>query len=470
MAEHTELFQVITYNLKPVVRNEKMAGQDFLVVPMVMMVEGVLNGSRGPIYYPASEMRKLPVVWNNKPVVVYHPSSTKEFGSACVPAELTVRQIGVIMNTKYKDGKLHAEAWLYPSRLDSVDERVATAIKNQLMLELSTGLFVDVELKNGVFNNKAYVGIARNFRPDHLAVLPDLKGACSVDDGAGFIRLNQDASEVVGTENTELSHSDVRKALIGFIEEKGKEAWIESVWDDKFVYEKAGKLYEQEYQLKDNVPSLVGLPTEVIRVTTYEPVKNEEHKMKGHQMSNTKVDVKATVDAIIANESTPWTEEDREALMGLDEKVLNKMLPTEDEQKDKKAVENVTKGPVTEAVATKSTTVENTTKPQTLDEFINNAPAELRPVLRHGVSAYNTERDSLIKSLVANKRCTLSKEYLESKDVVELRALVELAGVENEQSDDTRFTRMPNFSGRAPTAVKNDEEPLAVPVLNFKKS
>jgi hypothetical protein len=38
---------------------------------------------------------------------------------------------------------------------------------------------------NPVFNGVKYEGIARNLRPDHLAILPDDKGACSLEDGCG---------------------------------------------------------------------------------------------------------------------------------------------------------------------------------------------------------------------------------------------------------------------------------------------
>ena len=40
-----------------------MDGKDFLVAPMVMIVEGVLEGSEGPLYYPATELAKTPAVW-----------------------------------------------------------------------------------------------------------------------------------------------------------------------------------------------------------------------------------------------------------------------------------------------------------------------------------------------------------------------------------------------------------------------
>ena len=178
--------QILTQNVKPITRKDTMEGEDYLVVPMVMITQGVHNGSHGAFYYPPEELEKTPVVWNHKPVVVYHPD-----GSACDPATLTARKIGVIMNTTYKDGKLKAEAWLNEKRVKKVDGRIIDAIENEEMLEVSTGVFVDEEKSEGVWNGEDYAIIARNYRPDHLAVLPDKTGACSIEDGAGFLRLNE---------------------------------------------------------------------------------------------------------------------------------------------------------------------------------------------------------------------------------------------------------------------------------------
>jgi hypothetical protein len=53
---------------------------------------------------------------------------------------------------------------------------------------------LDAAAKVLVLAGRQYVGIARNHRPDHLAILPDLKGSCSIADGAGLCR-NHDVVE-----------------------------------------------------------------------------------------------------------------------------------------------------------------------------------------------------------------------------------------------------------------------------------
>ena len=187
------MFAYVTTNVKPLVRVDSMEGRDWLVGPMVMITEGVHSGSDGPIYYPADELEKAAPTWNYRPVVVYHPSANGSAATACDPTELTRRKIGVTLRTQFDAEKkrVRAEAWMEPERLAKVDGRVAEAVENQKMMEVSTGVFMDLERKEGEWNGEKFVGIARNIALDHLAVLPDAKGACSIEDGAGLLRLNE---------------------------------------------------------------------------------------------------------------------------------------------------------------------------------------------------------------------------------------------------------------------------------------
>src|SRR5262245_413939 len=64
-------------------------------------------------------------------------------------------------------------------------------MKNGEIMEVSTGLFIDLEEVDGFYNNERFSGIWRNIVPDHLAVLsPGTIGACSVADGCGAPRTN----------------------------------------------------------------------------------------------------------------------------------------------------------------------------------------------------------------------------------------------------------------------------------------
>ena len=186
----TKSLQKILVNFTGITRYDTLDGKDYLVAPMVMIVEGVLNGTNGPLLYPADELSKTPAVWNMKPVVVYHPSHNGRGVSACDPAIIKNHGVGIIMNAVFEDGKLKAEAWIDINKAAEVDDRVVDAIENNTVMELSTGLYTDNERVEGEFDGTPYTAIARNYRPDHLALLPDQTGACSIKDGAGFLRLN----------------------------------------------------------------------------------------------------------------------------------------------------------------------------------------------------------------------------------------------------------------------------------------
>lgn len=209
--------QFVVANSLPMVRYEMLEGRQHMVVPMVMITEGVHAGSNGPLYYPKDELQKGAAVlnWNHKPVVVYHPTKNGESISACESTVLTKRKVGVILNTTYESGKgrepgrLKAEAWLETNKLKQVDERVLKAVMNKEMMEVSTGVFTDNEQTPGQWRGEDYHSIARNYRADHLAILPDQKGSCSIADGAGLLR-NSDGGE----------QSSVVDSAIAFIQKR----------------------------------------------------------------------------------------------------------------------------------------------------------------------------------------------------------------------------------------------------------
>lgn len=165
------------------VRTDTLEGEEYLVVPCVMLAEGVHHGSHGPGYYPPDEMKKTAKAWNHMPIVVYHPEDGR---SARDKVTLDTRGIGRLLNTRYDD-KLKTEAWINKRRVKEVDERILTMLEAGQKVEVSTGLYLKKEKKKGEWNGEKYTFVARNHEPDHLAVLPDQIGAFSVKDGGGLL-------------------------------------------------------------------------------------------------------------------------------------------------------------------------------------------------------------------------------------------------------------------------------------------
>lgn len=207
---------LLTSNISGKVRRETLDGRDYLVVPMRMLKEGVLNGSKGPLFYPQSEIARGSDAWNNMPIVVNHPTKDGKACSARSPKILEQYGVGTVFNTVV-GGPLDAEAWFdYKKAQKLIPNELAKAERGE-PIELSTGLFTDNQpVKNddkATYNGKKYTHIARNYRPDHLAILPDKKGACSNKDGCGVNVVNEE--EVTNAKvMTTIDHGHSHEALV----------------------------------------------------------------------------------------------------------------------------------------------------------------------------------------------------------------------------------------------------------------
>lgn len=155
-------------------------GEEWLVVPVVMAKLGVtMNGAQ----IPAEEFH--PQSWNGSPVTFGHPED--EAGnelSANTPDVLDQWAVGTIFNSGYTGGKLKAEAWINVQQAEANRPGSVEALEaGELQVDVSTGYFAAHEQGDGVI-------IHRDIKPDHLAILFDVPGACSFADGCG-VRANQ---------------------------------------------------------------------------------------------------------------------------------------------------------------------------------------------------------------------------------------------------------------------------------------
>lgn len=163
------------------VRRDLFEGRAHIVVPVVMIVDGVLNDA----LVTQAEYGKFPDAWNGIPVPVGHPQENGGYVSACRP-DIIERSLGVVFNARCDDGKLKAEMWIDEGKAQRADHGdLLNAMESGALLEVSTGYFADDDPTPGEFNGASYSVVHRNIRPDHLALLPGEIGACSVADGCG---------------------------------------------------------------------------------------------------------------------------------------------------------------------------------------------------------------------------------------------------------------------------------------------
>jgi hypothetical protein len=169
-------------------------GRPYLVAPISLIVPNrVLPGSQGPLFYPEEEVARNVSSWNRIPITVYHPfdpASGKHI-PAKAPGVLNRQGVGFLRKTVL-NGKLGCEGWFDEVKTRKVDNRVYEALVTGTPMEISTGLYTtNVPAPRGsAANGVSYDYVARNYRPDHLAILPDQTGACSLNDGCG-LHVNQ---------------------------------------------------------------------------------------------------------------------------------------------------------------------------------------------------------------------------------------------------------------------------------------
>lgn len=437
------------------VRRETLNGVEYLVAPMTMIVPGILNGSNGPILYTENENHKSVDAWNGMPITLYHPTEGDVPVSARNPKILNKQGIGFVFGASVVNGSLKAEAWIDVAKTTALNGSVVNRMLDGEAVELSTGLKVELEQTN---NSDDYKFIARNYAPDHLAILPDQVGACSLKDGCGLM-VNK--CKCVGTcENckkilNEQSLSETEKKAYRAISERfGDQAYTISVFPSRIIYSVNEEMFEIGYsKTEDEVVLSSEEPQKVKRIVDFVPIANEEIKT---QMAN-----KELVAQVIANCSC-WSEKDAEVLNGLADEKLQGFLDAEKQATEnqllvanlqKQQTENEETEVQDDTESTPDTSVE-TQNAKSRDQQLAELPPVLRSVVENALRVENKARQELIEQITANlegEAKTKVANRLQNKDLEELEDLVVLAENKQVQTNNQSVTSYFGASG-APIA------------------
>jgi hypothetical protein len=443
--------ELITVNLSGKVRSERLHGREYLVAPLSMIVPGVLNGSQGPLLYELPDIKATADAWNNMPIVApCHPMD--EHGnpvSARTPKIIEAHGIGHVFNSRV-DSKLSAEGWFDVERTRKIDARILNAIQSGQQVELSTGLNLDQEPAAGVWNNGAgksanYTAIARRFRPDHLAILPDAKGACSKDDGCG-INVNEAngqanfLSSIVSTVRETVSSLLTGQQAASVANEENKMEKLTPEQRTTIINTLVGncdcwKGKQEELGKTDDLTLTTlnkGLEAEKRAADAEKKVKDQETILNAAKQG-----VKIGDEQFIINDTGVWT------------RVEKKQEPV------------VNKG-----------------EPQPIK--FENLPAEMQEDLIFARNAKQARKDQLVAKLVANiadpKAKATQAERISKRSLADLEADAELLPTVNQQQSDhyERNAYAPDYSGAGAGGFdrvinKEDKpEPLGLPVWNFE--
>ncbi len=272
-------------------RRELLEGVEHLVIPCIAVKEGVLNN----IFYSADVLSAFANTWNGVPVPVNHPMSSE--GEAITANSIVCQNtvnIGRFYNVEWDSAllALKGEIWI---NIDKATKLGYTEIVERLekgeVMEVSTGLYGNTVEEAGTFNNVSYDYTITDIRPDHLALLPNDIGACSIKDGCGAMRTNTKPKQTfwdkvksffcVNDTSFDQIREGIYKALYVELGDANAYPYILDVFDGYFVYEFNSKLYKRSYtlDLKD-VVILVGESVEVRLERSYIPVSAELNNNK----------------------------------------------------------------------------------------------------------------------------------------------------------------------------------------------
>jgi hypothetical protein len=254
--------------------------KEVMVVPVVAIVEGVLNGKLVTV----NEFAAIVEAWEGVAIPVRHPEVNGVKVSANLPSIIESSVIGHFHNVKLVGNTLQGEMYI---DIEATKRKGFEPLLDRLaaneQIEVSTAYFADEETVSGTHEGITYNAKARNLRPDHLAILPDEVGACSVERGCGtFSRLLANAKRAVKSflvgnadeslrEKEHLLQTELRK---GFTQDQPT-PYVVDLFDDSVVYEMNGELHRAEYTIADGVVTLA-TPNAVRVVRKYEPITNTE--------------------------------------------------------------------------------------------------------------------------------------------------------------------------------------------------
>lgn len=497
--------------MSTLIHHDTYEGEDHLVIPTVLMVEGVHND----IFYSGDELAMFPQAWNGVPVTSGHPKRGGKFVSANDPSVLQAEQIGRLFNSWYEsEGKrLHSEVWLNVDRCTELAPEVLAKIYAEEDMDVSTGVYIEEDGESGEWGIETYTAAAKHMRPDHFAILPNEQGACSWADGAGLPRLNFQKKEeenavnrngedgkpketdgtpepnketpeqkgrwnrlrdrfhkLISFKTLELSHDEIRMQLGALVDKQNEDgssvtsySYVSEIFDDYLVYsqELGGerKLFKQNYTVDgdDNV-TLTGDRVEVKQEITYTPVVNESSTTtsKGGQNMERKEQVQALIDKGV------WQEEDRQYLMDLEDDRFRKVELSAVES-IKPPTEEPAKPADTEDTQTKEPEVEEPKKAHTAEEYLaqSDMPENLKEMFNDGLKLHKDKKGSVIKALLAIKGNSFSEKELNAKKLDELEKLAQLASIPRDYSG--------RVVGEVDTNVEDSEGngPGPAPKMNF---
>lgn len=468
-------------------RTAVFENKDYIVVPVVALVEGVMQAlnAQTPELVLASEFSIAPSGWDGRPVMHNHPTIDGRPVSANSPAVLEQFCFGRMFNTQVVNKELRTEGWIDVAKAAALGGKVQQTVDRVLdgkPVEVSVGVFVVAEQKQGVHEGKPYGSVWREMVPDHLAFLEEGHiGACSNAMGCGagaavhMITAEGISRPMADTKRTlrerlkdilpfrigakGYSDNDIRDALRREIQKaESSPSYIESVFesDGYFIYATMNpdpNVYEEHYYKRSftfdkatGTVTLEGDRTEVEPVVYFEPKVAEGQPRAACSCQKTPSESEpvvmeraARIQALIANANCPIKEQAAlEALSDagltlLEEKVAALTVPPPSAPPQQPPVAPPAEPPVPPVTEPPA---------ETEAQWLERAPVGVREMIaRHAAQDAATKKTLVDALKVAQK--TYDEAKLNAMGIQQLQEISDLL-----QLDSPRNTV--DFSGRNP--------------------
>lgn len=414
---------------------KSLLGKDYLVVPVVAMVEGVRFGmnQEDAELGLAAEFGKFVDGWNTSPVVMGHPMINGAFTSAGSPTVLETYHLGQIFHATVAEGKLKLEAWLDTSvkERDDATKSVFERVQKGEIVEVSVGFFTEVEASKGQFKGQKYAGVWRNVVPDHLAFLEEGQiGACSIEDGCGTPRINKSLKAQCSCEDLPQAVLGIHALKLGTSLTKEHmqalqacKAFIAQAIPNDLLSGDVSRSLASALAEEIDYPYIMGFTNEYVVYEAWNSESNTYTLYKrsfdinsdGKVMLGENVEEVKLITRIVAAEAANSLIPDPKEIQMTTQDVTSAPVAVEDPLVDPTAA-------LVPAPAAPAT-------PATLQEYIAAAPAEMREVLQSSIAMHNQRKQTLITNLKATGRCNLSDDFLKSQSLENLEQLAHLASV-----------------------------------------
>lgn len=371
-------------------------GIDYLVSPISLMTPGVRTSAANGlnVLYNEENLKKNAAAWNGVPALAGHPKVTAPTGDVLYVSaqheDFADKKFGELRSVTYCNG-LRGELWIVIEKAATLAPGLVNQLEAGTKVEISIGAGGTVKSWNGTYEGTNYNVVAQDLQPDHVAVLMNGVGACSISKGCGlnnesldherFLNLyrielaNRGLSEI--QIHHELSHWQIqwelRDQLVARFTQAEPSVWIEDVYDDHFIFSQNGELFQLSYTKSDSGVTIGSEdPVEVTRDVNFIPVTNEETNMSKKEL----------VTWLINNSCGCWKKGDETALMAFsDEKLAELKTSAENHQllvNEKKVPTSLTR-----------------------DQWFAQAPVDVKQTVEYANQLHNEARTTLINQLVA---------------------------------------------------------------------